>query len=375
MPFGRKGANWGAGILIIAFITMMIIAIVAAAFQGGGFGVGDPTYVVKYYEKLFSAENLKNPFALVFTVFVPFVSTFAITWAFIGVLPIFQGGYGHKTGERSAAVLAFGISLYTLPMMNMFLLSFFPWSIAIAVIMLFIGLIGRSLHWGIVPHLEAAEGIAGSARGIQKAWDSYKSPRSEGEKEKDKELKERKEVEEKDITDFSDRWRQALTGYIDSLIDNRIRSPNVSNLRNLSKSGNWQNLCSSLENIDRERRRAMQIGNTMMQALQTPKEFRNLFRDQYMAAGLLDEFQKSIEHIREFHDAARRNLEDVAQNLLPRANKKSVPVDEAHDLVVLWQSIEEYLGRYNEFFNWQRSETGDIRTLRTRTIDLLHIQV
>jgi hypothetical protein len=171
MKFGRKGANWGAGILIITFISMMVIMIVAATFQGGGFGaVTDPSYMFNYYKNLFTAEKLKEPFTLVFTLFIPFISTFAITWAFIGVLPIFNDPrYGRNT-DRAGAILAFGVALYTMPMMNLFMLSFFPWSIAVASIMLFVGLIGRSIHWGVLPHMEAAADITGAARGVQSAW-------------------------------------------------------------------------------------------------------------------------------------------------------------------------------------------------------------
>ena len=171
MNFGRKGASAGAVILIITFIVMMVIMVVAASLQSGGFGaVTDPSYMFNYYKNLFTAEKLKEPFTLVFTLFVPFISTFAITWAFIGVLPIFNDPrYGRNT-DRAGAILAFGVSLYTMPMMNLFMLSFFPWSIAVASIMLFIGLIGRSIHWGVVPHIEAAGDIAGAARGVQSAW-------------------------------------------------------------------------------------------------------------------------------------------------------------------------------------------------------------
>lgn len=171
MRFGRKGASWGAGILVIGFITMMVIGIVAASLQSGGFGaVSDPSYAFNYYKKLFSPENLKEPFTLVFTLFIPFFSTFAITWAFIGVLPIFNDSrYRHNT-DRAGAVLAFGVALYTMPMLNMFMLSFFPWSIAVASIMLFVGLIGRSLHWGVIPHVEFAAAAAEAGRNVQSSW-------------------------------------------------------------------------------------------------------------------------------------------------------------------------------------------------------------
>ena len=373
MRFGRKGANWGAGILIIAFIVMMVIGIIAASFQSGGFGaVIDPSYAFNYYKNLFTQDKLKEPFTLVFTLFIPFISTFAITWAFIGVLPIFNDRrYGHNT-DRAGAVLAFGVALYTMPMINLFMLSFFPWSIAVASIMLFIGLIGRSLHWGVIPHVEFAGAAAEAGRGVQRAWSSGRPPTSEQESRDREELGERRETEDKEIKDLSEKWESLIKSYKNELeniskfrIDDNVKNF-FSRSTDTSLSRGWIEICKDFDNLEKEKDRAVNLCNIMLQALQTPEEFRNLFKERFMAAGTLNELQNSIKAMEGYFDSGIRDYDNVLGRL--RAGRFS---SEQSEIIFNFQKI---INEYKKFFDFKRAPNNDIEPLRTETIRTLRIQ-
>jgi hypothetical protein len=163
------------GQLLIAgtLIALLVLSIIAYGFQGGAVFPADPTSVAKWYSDILTGKNLpeeNKALAIVFSVFVPFLATFSMLWALLLLFPVFQG---YQT-RKAASVLAFGMSLYTLPMMSFVFAAFLPWGMAVAGIMIVIGIIIISIRFISGPATGIATEIGEGATDVRRAWNEYR---------------------------------------------------------------------------------------------------------------------------------------------------------------------------------------------------------
>jgi len=175
---------------------------------------------------------------------------------------------------------------------------------------------------------------------------------------------------------WKNKWLYALRGHR-GILSRNIGSFDVNTIRDLSSGRNWQNLCNSLNTLNEERERAVGLCDTMIQALQTTTEFRNLMRDTLTAAGSANDLKNSLNQIDEILRTVRANSEGAAEYLrrgMDEGDRVQVE-DESRDKIIVWRNIQEYLDKYNEFTEYKRSDEGNIELLIHNTIRVLNIQI
>jgi hypothetical protein len=178
MILGRKGQEKFGYLLIFGTFIALIVFVLIAANTGAGGGLGalpaDPSSVAQWYSKVIRGEGLpeeNKALAIVFSIFVPFLASFSMLWALLLLMPIFQG----YQSRNAASVLAFGMSLYALPMMSFIFASFLPYGLAFAGVMIVIGIIIISIRFVSGPALGLAGETGRDATDAKRAWQSYSS--------------------------------------------------------------------------------------------------------------------------------------------------------------------------------------------------------
>jgi hypothetical protein len=156
MRIGRKGISGESkaaiGIFIIFSVLFVVTYIMSYFAQVGGPPTA-PSDVIKYYDDLLKGEyqgKKATPTALVVAFFVPLLSTFAILWALIRLLPVFK-----SPGNRPAAVvLAMGLSIYIVPTMAWAVMQVFPPILGVSAIFIGIAIFAMALFIMIATFFE-----------------------------------------------------------------------------------------------------------------------------------------------------------------------------------------------------------------------------
>jgi len=174
MTFGKSGQGKFGYIVILGILIAMIVLATIQLSQTGGEGFpADPSSVAKWYSKIISGEGLpedNKALTIIFSIFIPFLASFSMLWALLLLLPVFQS---YNT-RNAAAVLAFGMSLYALPMMSFIFAAFLPWGLALAGIMIVVGIIIISMRFAAEPALELAAKTGELATEAREAWQRYR---------------------------------------------------------------------------------------------------------------------------------------------------------------------------------------------------------
>ncbi len=212
MKFGRKGAQAGSWIIAVGILVFFIFGIVAVLLRGAPADMGSPSYVADYYRNIFyERDKFRDPLVLVFMIFVPFLSTFALAWGLLSQLPPFGKT---QQGRNAAAVIAFGFGLYGLPAVSTVLSAFLPWGLTIAGVMLISGIIALAINYGVVPWITSAgeikeAGEKAKAAGKRRPW--WSREEEEGE-EKDTRKLERavKDFIDDDLEPFLVRFKNVI---------------------------------------------------------------------------------------------------------------------------------------------------------------------
>lgn len=153
MVFGRKGMSGeskAAVAIFIIFAVIFLVTFIMSYFTGANGPPSGPDAVIKYYDDLLKGEyngNKYSPAALVVAFFIPLISTFAILWSLIRLLPLFSGRWGHygADNKNAAVVLAMGLSIYIVPTMSWAIMQVFPPLLGVSTIFIAIAVFAIAL--------------------------------------------------------------------------------------------------------------------------------------------------------------------------------------------------------------------------------------